>query len=277
MNIRLFSTLVALAVSGAGPILADLRVSSQSVGLEFATINTLPAAPDDQEDTRFCDHLFQAVPETTAGQAVHAQGWHITAELPFGDLTAVSFIGRAIPATSGTCELLDGNVGLFSDNQLVALVFGANGSKPMIGEVRPFGKDGLRVWSGDVLPTPVADLQRTDFDHISVMPLAKEELFCGGAAVVPHIYDLPINEARAPLLQMGWTPVPGDQDAYAYSQAKDIAAAGVPEVEECAGTGFGFCAYRYSGPAGMLSVTTAGEIGEDGTLPMVVSYEVTCN
>jgi hypothetical protein len=47
-------------------------------------------------------------------------------------------------------------------------------------------------------------------------------------------------------------------------------------VQECSGTGFGFCDYAYAGPAGTLSVITMGEIGEDGRLPVVSDYGVDC-
>ncbi|GAB1362101.1 hypothetical protein MASR1M32_13370 [Rhodobacter sp.] len=57
--------------------------------------------------------------------------------------------------------------------------------------------------------------------------------------------------------------------------AADIAARGVTEVEDCSGTGFGFCSYLYVGPAGGLSVITAGEIW-DGGLPTVTGYAMTC-
>ena len=50
----------------------------------------------------------------------------------------------------------------------------------------------------------------------------------------------------------------------------------MPEVDDCSGTGFAFCAFRYSGSAGDLTVITAGEIGEDGSLPTVVRYAVDC-
>ena len=77
-------------------------------------------------------------------------------------------------------------------------------------------------------------------------------------------------------MQAGWQPVPGDPAQQALGWAKDIAAAGVPEVEDCSGTGFAFCAFTYARPAGTLSVVTAGEGGEDGSLPAVSRYWVDC-
>jgi hypothetical protein len=50
----------------------------------------------------------------------------------------------------------------------------------------------------------------------------------------------------------------------------------VTEVEDCSGTGFAFCGFRYTGPAGDLSVVTVGEGDENGGLPLVARYSVDC-
>lgn len=266
---------LCLLATLATPAGAEIAVSSQSYGFALVPLDTLPAAPADTGETAFCDHLFLTTPETAAGQDAQAKGWHVTAELPFGDLTAVSFIGSALPATSGTCELIDGNVGFYSGDQLVALLYGTLPDEAMIGRIRPFGDTGLRVLSGDVLPYTMADLTQ-DGASITVTDPADNEPVCNGTATIPQIEGLPIDKARTLLQQSGWTPVPGDPAQHAFSQAAEIAAAGVPEVEDCSGTGFAFCAYRYTGPAGDLSVITAGEGGESGGLPLVARYSVDC-
>jgi hypothetical protein len=266
---------LCLLATLASPAAAEITVSSQSYGFALVPLDTLPAAPADTGETAFCDHLFLPTPETTGGQDAQAKGWHVTAELPFGDFTAVSFIGSALPATSGTCELIDGNVGFYSRDQLVALLYGTLPDEAMIGRIRPFGDTGLRVLSGDVLPSTMADLTLTA-GQITVTDPADDEPVCNNAALIPDIEGFPIDEARARLTRAGWTPVPGDPAQHAHSQAAEIAAAGVPEVEDCSGTGFAFCAYRYTGPAGDLSVTTAGEGGESGGLPLVARYSVDC-
>ncbi|MBR0668088.1 hypothetical protein GXW71_27285 [Roseomonas hellenica] len=46
----------------------------------------------------------------------------------------------------------------------------------------------------------------------------------------------------------------------------------MPEVEDCSGTGMGFCGHTYRGPAGRLHVTTVGE----GSFPSVAGYRAQC-
>ena len=266
--------LALLALPLANPAFADLTLRSDTLGLDLVAMSTLPPAPRGQGETDFCAHLFVETIATPGGQDAAAKGWHVTAELPFGDLTAVSFVGSATPATSGTCALLDGNVGFYSGSQLVALAFGTKAEELMIGSLRPFGT-GLRILSGDVLPGSSADLVRAG-DQITVTDPAKEEPVCNGTATVPDIEGIPIDEARKRLSRAGWDPVPGDPAQQSLGLAQQIAAAGVPEVEDCSGTGFGFCGYSYSGAAGSLSVTTAGEGGEVGGLPLVYAYAVDC-
>lgn len=266
--------LALVAAFLASPALADLTLRSETPGLDLVAMSVLPAAAEGQGETGFCSHLFVETITTPGGQDAVAKGWLVTAELPFGDLTAVSFVGSATPATSGTCDLLDGNVGFYSGSQLVALLYGTQADQRMIGRIRPFG-DGLRILSGDVLPGTSADLVRAG-DRITVTDPAKEEPVCNGAATIPDIEGIPIDEARKRLLQAGWQPVPGDPAQRSLGLAQEISAAGVPEVEDCSGTGFGFCAYRYSGTAGTLAVTTAGEGSEDGGLPLVYSYGIDC-
>ena len=267
--------LITLATVFATPALADLSLAVDTPGLNLVPLATLPAAPQDKGEAAFCSHLFVETVTTPAGQDVAAKGWHVTAELPLGDLTAVSFVGSATPATSGTCELLDGNVGFYSGGQLVALLFATQSGQPLIGSLRPFG-DGLRLLNGDLLPGTVADIARKG-GQIAVTTPAAAEPVCNGAATIPAIEGQPIDQARIRLLQAGWQPVPGDPAQQALGWAGDLAAAGVPEVQDCSGTGFAFCAFSYAGPAGTLTAITAGEGDENGSLPAVTRYEVDCN
>jgi hypothetical protein len=150
---------------------------------------------------------------------------------------------------------------------MVALVYGVRPDDDLIGRIDPFGKDGLRILSGDVVPGTVADLRVIGQSAIAITPPAAVEPVCDGRAEVPFIEGMPINMARTLLMERGWQPVANPEPGMGMPQS--LAEAGVPEVEDCSGTGFGFCGYSYSGPAGRLSVTSAGEPTDAG-LPVVV-------
>lgn len=260
---------LALAAGAAGA--EGPRLASQVPGIAVLPLTELPAAPAATGERQYCSHLFTD-PETEAGRAVRGKGWEVTGEVPLGPWTAVSFVGDWLPSTSGTCDLIEGNIGLFSGAQLVGLVYSADPDAQLIGRATAFGPAGLRIFDGSVLPGPVADLRLIGTD-VAVTPPAPEEPVCG-SATVPYIHGLPIDMARGLLAEYGWRPVP--QPAAVSGMAQEIAAAGVTEVEDCAGTGFGFCSYAYEGPAGGLSVATAGEPSDDYGLPAVVGHSVRC-
>ncbi len=272
--IRFLSAAVALAA--ASPAWAEAQVQSQVPGLDIVALDRLPPAPSGASDGDFCGPLKE-VAETSAGRAVERLGWRVTAEAQFGDLTAVSFVGSFVQGTSGSCLVQDGNVGFFAVDRLVALVYAADADDLPVGFVVPFAQTGLRLWSGDYLPMPIADIQPLDGGGIALTPLAGSEPVCNGTAEVPLIYGKPIDVARKKLADAGWQPVPysGDRSESMGLDA-EIADRGVPEVEVCSGTGFGFCGYNYAGPAGTLGVTTVGEFGEDGSFPIVSDYGVGC-
>lgn len=178
---------------------------------------------------------------------------------------ALLAIPLATPATSGACKLLDGNVGFYSGGQLVALLFGTRADAPMIGSLRPVS-DGLRILSGALIAGSVADLSQDGSALIVTLP-ATEEPVCNAAAVVPAIEGQPIDKARSLLMQSSWQPVPGDPTQQGLGWARDIAAAGIPEVEDCSGTGFGFCSFLHSGPAGELSASRPAKAGRMAAVP----------
>lgn len=246
-----------------------VAVRSDIPALRIVPAQRLPNSPVGQRP-EFCRHLFTEA-RTPAGRLVIAAGWAVTREAPLGPYQLVSFVRRAEPGTSGTCQMIDGNVAVFRGTELVAIAY-APGGAAAIGRVTPFGADAVRIWDGDFLSQPVADLRLGADGALTIQPLAAEERACGGRAVVPNIYGRPINQARALLLRQGWSPAPpASRDGY-DSRVEDLVRRGVPEVEDCSGTGFGFCAYNYRGPGGTLSVTTVG----DNDFPTVSGYGVTC-
>lgn len=268
--------LVALGVPAAQAQTApSLDLMSQVMGVALARITDLPQAPEDAGDAEWCSHLVIDA-TTPGGLSVEDRGWAVTSEVELSEVTLVSFVAGFEAGTSGSCALRDGNVGIFSGTDLVGVAYAPTGSPLSIGHLHPFGADGARIWSGDFLSMPVADIALYGGFAVAVRPLAAEETFCGDAASVPNIYGDPIAEARETLAASGWNPREIAESEDLDSRSREYRALGLVELEGCSGTGFGFCSFAYEGPAGTLSVTTVGE-GEEGGTPTVSSYGVTCN
>ena len=120
----------------------------------------------------------------------------------------------------------------------------------------------------------MADLRLGADESLTIQPLSAQEAVCRGTASVPNVYGQPINRARDLLARNGWSPViprrpPGERPDV---RVADLIRRGVPEVEDCSGTGFGFCSYNYRGDGRTLNVTTVG----DGDYPDVSGYAVRC-
>ncbi|NJM83331.1 MAG: hypothetical protein HC844_13320 [Tabrizicola sp.] len=204
------------------------------------------------------------------------KGWGVTGEAALGPWTAVSFVGGYSPSTSSTCELLDGNVGVFAGDRLVALIYARDPKSVLVGRIRAFGDGSVRIASGDLVAFPVADLRQVGGTVVTVSPLAPSEPVCQGAASVPYIEGLPIDLARVLLAEAGWQPDGSVASGRSGGMAEALAELGIVEVEDCAGTGFGFCRYAYVSPVATLGVISVGEGREDGSLPTVSGYTATC-
>ena len=129
----------------------------------------------------------------------------------------------------------------------------------------------MRVWDGNPVPNPVGDLHVQDDGVLHLAPVSSADTVCHGHATVPNVYNLPIDKARMALQSKGWRPVRRTKTEGDTGQA-ELIKRGMIETQACAGTGFAFCEFRYTSPAGKLVLTTAGE--ED--YPRVTNYDVTC-
>ncbi len=267
------ATTASQSVSSAVPEKAAAAEASGFVSqikdMSFSAATALPKAPASAASQADCGG-FALSPQSSAARALAAAGWGVTGEGRIGAYQIVSFAGGFEPATSGTCEVSKGHLAVYQGGRLVALAAMRAGAKADIGHIAGFGKVGLRIWDGDVVPMPLADLRLTD-QGLVIGTLAAEEQTCGGA--VPRIDHLPVTRARARLIAAGWSPINhGGPGHRSDSREADLARKGVIEVESCSGTGFGFCSYGYKRGAAVLSVTTFGD-GED---PIVSDDAVRC-
>lgn len=266
------TTILASAVFASGSVADTLPLRMD--GLVLVELTRLPPAPQPVEPA-LCDHML-VEPRTAGGAKAKALGWAVTGEVSLNGFDVVSFVGGFEPGTSGSCQTSDGNVALFDGEQLHWLVYGEKGAGAPIGSIQSFANGAVRIWSGEFLPQPIADLYVDTGGAVSLAALADVEQFCDGQAAVPNIYGMPIAAARVELASAGWGPVlgilPGEP---AGSRAEALKAAGIYEVQSCSPTGFGFCSFRYSGQFAELSVVTVGE-GAALSTPAVARYDVAC-
>jgi hypothetical protein len=244
--------------------------TSEVRGVAFDPMSQLPRAPASAASRSECaGQVIDA--KSAAAREVAEAGWGVTGEAKVGDYQLVSFAGSFEPGTSGSCFVSKGNVGVFEGTALRAVAYARPGSKETIGRIQPFGKDGARIWHGDIVPAPIADIRRSA-QGLVIGKLAAEEQTCGGS--VPPINDMPITRARKELIAAGWSPVNhGTPDDRIDEREQTLAQLGVTEVDSCSGTGFGYCSFDYRKGKAKLGVTTVGD-NED---PAVSDYGVSCD
>lgn len=245
------------------------RLESAIPGMVLVALADLPRSPETGAVDEYCeDHRGDA--ESAAGRAVEGRGWIVTSEAPLGRYRVVSFVSGFDPATSGICTARNGNIGVFDGDRPVALAYAPTGSGTIPGRVEPMEGGALLVWGGDYPGPPLGEL-RLDGDRPRLTGIAAEQTFCDRTATVPNVYGLSIEAARTKLIAGGWRPLAPDEAPDPYDRAAELARNGMIEAQHCSGTGMGYCALRYRGPAGVLEVTTAGD-----EPPLVLVYGVTC-
>lgn len=161
---------------GLGEEPESLQLRSEVKGLAIAPAGTIPKAPASAENREFCAHLTET-PKSPAARLVAGRGWGVTgqARLPEGR-QAVSFAGRFEPGTSGSCLGSEGNVAIFQGDSLLAIAYAPRGARESIGKIVPLGDGNARIWSGDFLSQPMADLRVENGGYlIALAPLAAEE------------------------------------------------------------------------------------------------------
>ena len=260
----------APAVPAAATVATPSATRSSLKGLELVSLTNLPVAPKNETGGDFCEHL-RKTPVSAGGKLAASRGWIITSEAKTDRYDVVTIVSGLEPATSGMCMGKNGNVAVFAGGKLVALGYSAPKSDLVIGAATTLEGGSVRLWS-DGPGFVLGDLTPVNGGFLLSEPAAQETL-CRGKAIVPNIFGMPIDKARAKLAEKGWKPAPGDPGERNDADfATDLAKRGIVEAESCSGTGMGYCAFNYSGAAGTLSVTTTG----DDAYPSVASYSVNC-
>ncbi|WP_155635702.1 PASTA domain-containing protein [Burkholderia cepacia] len=244
------------------------RVVSELKDIRMKPLANLPMAGD-ALDRGDCSQLV-IQPKSAAARLVAAQGWAVMSDMPLGPYRAISFAGQMEAATSGTCSITQGNVAVFENGRLIALAYGKSADDTAIGKLAPLESGAVRIWDGDIAPSPAGDLYVDRDGTLRLSRVADEDAVCKGRAKVPNVYNMPIDKARKALIANGWNPVRGGASGEPRQSA--LVRRGIVETESCAGTGLAFCDFGYTGPAGKLTLTTVGE----GALPSVTDYDVKC-
>jgi len=239
----------------------------------IVAVQVLPKAPEDGADD--CGGANVAMLGTAGGHAVAEQGWTVNAETLVDGYTVISFYSDARQGENGMCLIKNGNVAIYKDSTLKALIYGPrvadddDSVSPVAMAIDAGLPHRIQLWDSVGHNGPTAELV-VNGNALSVQTLPDPESYCDGAAVVPTVYRENIEQARKRLLKAGWVPVRA-ADLPRQDPASDLVADGVIEAQGCAGTGLGFCDFAYR--KGEHLTLSVGTIGDEHR---VTSLDVTC-
>ncbi|WP_186082556.1 hypothetical protein [Burkholderia gladioli] len=249
--------------------------ASEVTGASLVPLAALPPSPEHGAPAEFCAHYREPADAlSAAGREVEKLGWFVMSKAPLGRYRAVSFASGFEPGTSAICTPRNANIGIFDGTRLIALAYTARKADWHLGRLTSLETGGLLIGEGQGVGGPVAELHQQD-EGLRLTAVAASRSFCQGRARVPNVFDKSIAEARKILIAQGWRPMRARRGDPLHDVAADLARHGVIEVNDCSGTGVGYCGYSYDNAAGVLSVVTVGG-DPDPRNDDVVSATVAC-
>ncbi|MBX9401705.1 hypothetical protein K4L06_10310 [Lysobacter sp. BMK333-48F3] len=270
---------------------AAIEVRGEFPGLRLEALSALPspgeAALPSEADSSDCG----ASALSQEGGLADKAGWTVFAEEEWNGYRVVGISHPAVMLAGIGCTYPGGRVLFFRDGRPVAQVFDPNADTSEADS----GLQGLWNPSKDKAPAMegAAEELRVGGLHSSrarvlargqaleLAALPELDRYCGGQAQVPRIEGLDLSKARARLFAQGWRGDPPQREEGVENFLGGMIQA-FPEVEDCAGTGMGFCRFAYRNPAGHgLALITAGEYqaaegDQRGYEPSAVGYDVSC-
>ena len=247
------------------------NASAQSATINDFSISRISNIPHSQHTINHINSCFSIPkqPHSEAGKRVHTNGWGVISEVYLGPYTFVSFASKFEQGTSGTCKVLEGNVGVFWGTELRAIIYAKDSSESSISALELVEGGFVRAFSNHFGEEPIFDISLSGSD-VELIEVRKFQTFCAGRALVPNIYGFKSLAASQLLQNFDWRPVVGPDDL--FGREMELKASGLNEVQGCSGTGLAHCLLRYQNELGYLDVVTIGEFDET-----IYSYTVTCD
>lgn len=251
--------------------------SSQTLSIEpeiehfkYASVEKIPSGTNLEIDGNCEAYVLETNFKFNQSSVIKDAGWVVLSESELAAYKLVAFAGALHNSTSGTCLIEQSNIAIYHDNTLLGIIYLDDPMLSKIGNLVLTDAGYVRIFSGDVIQMPVAELHLSK-DGINLRSLSPFTSHCNGKAILPNLIGQNILSARSQLFSFGFTPVVSDTSSIP-SWREGLITAGVAEVAACSGTGFAFCAFNYQNKASRVRLITAGE----AEIPTVVREIIEC-
>ena len=272
---RLVSLVLLLSVGAGTASNADItqfEIDRDLYNFRFNVVKSIPKGPYPDVSKGPC--AWFSVPtddqKFSISQSIQNKGWGILSEVRLAKYHFIAFAGSFDGGTSGTCNISQSNIAIFEQDNLLGIIYLDASDASLIGSLRLMDAGFIRVFSGDTIQMPVADIHLS-LSGFELKTISALTAYCNGTSIVPSVFGKDIIEARNVLINYGFEPIEAIEPSLP-AWRMHLIDDGIREVDACSGSGYSFCKFRYKNENSSVDLITAG----DDAFPSVVRIGVNC-
>jgi len=268
--------LASLFLVGAGTAsnadITQFEIDRDLYNFRFNVVKSIPKGPYPNISKGPC--AWFSVPtddqKFSISRSIQNKGWGILSEVRLAKYHFIAFAGSFDGGTSGICKISQSNIAIFEQDNLLGIIYLDGSDASLIGSIRLMDAGFIRVFSGDTIQMPVADIHLS-LNAFELKTISDLTAHCNGTSIVPSVFGKDIIEARNVLINHGFEPIEAIEPSLPVWRMHLIND-GIREVDACSGIGYSFCKFRYKNENSSVNLITAG----DDAFPSVVRIGVNC-
>ena len=260
------------AITASNADITQFEISGDLNNFRFNAIKSIPNGPHPDVSKVPC--AWFSVPtddqKFSISRSIQNKGWGILSEVRLAKYHFIAFAGSFDGGTSGICRISQSNIAIFEQDNLLGIIYIDGSDASLIGSIRLMDAGYIRVFSGDTIQMPVADIHLS-LNAFELKTISDLTAHCNGTSIVPSVFGKDIIEARNVLINHGFEPIEAIEPSLPVWRMHLIND-GIREVDACSGIGYSFCKFRYKNENSSVNLITAG----DDAFPSVVRIGVNC-
>ena len=273
--IRLAGLVLVLLVSAGTASNADttqFEIGRDLNNFRLNAIKSIPNGPYPDISDGPCAYFTVPIDDQkfSISRSIQNKGWGILSEVRLAKYHFIAFAGSFDGGTSGICRISQSNIAIFEQDNLLGIIYLDGSDASLIGSIRLMDAGFIRVFSGDTIQMPVADIHLS-LNAFELKTISDLTAHCNGTSIVPSVFGKDIIEARNVLINHGFEPIEAIEPSLPVWRMHLIND-GIREVDACSGIGYSFCKFRYKNENSSVNLITAG----DDAFPSVVRIGVNC-
>ena len=260
------------AITASNADITQFEISGDLNNFRFNATKSIPNGP--YPDVSKVPCAWFSVPtddqKFSISRSIQNKGWGILSEVRLAKYHFIAFAGSFDGGTSGICKISQSNIAIFEQDNLLGIIYLDGSDASLIGSIRLMDAGFIRVFSGDTIQMPVADIHLS-LNAFELKTISDLTAHCNGTSIVPSVFGKDIIEARNVLINHGFEPIEAIEPSLPVWRMHLIND-GIREVDACSGIGYSFCKFRYKNENSSVNLITAG----DDAFPSVVRIGVNC-